>query len=254
MMAPLIYMISCSFKTLAQIFSQGLNLIPNNPTLENYEHVFQQLPFFRYVGNSILIATVVMMCKMFSSVLAGYAFTFMDFPCKNAMFYLLTITMFIPFTVIMIPNYLTLAQMGMINNLLGVSLPQLADAMGIFLMRQSMRAIPKSLLEVARLDKVSHTKLLLKIIVPLCKPSIFAMCIMFFINSWNEYFWPMLILTKKENYTITLAMQMFLSGEGGSAWGSTMALAALATLVPLVLYLFSQRFIINTYMSSGIKE
>ncbi len=133
-------------------------------------------------------------------------------------------------------------------------LPQLADAMGIFLMRQSMRTIPKSLLEVAQLDKVGHIKSLSRVVVPLCKPSIFAMCIMFFINSWNEYFWPMLILTRKESYTITLSMQMFLSGEGGSAWGSTMALAALATFVPLVLYLFSQRFIINTYMNSGIKE
>ncbi len=254
LMAPMVYMLSCSLKDLGQIFSSGLNLIPNPGTLANYQRIFDVLPFWRYVGNSLFIAILVTVCKGFTSILAGYAFTFMDFKYKNLMFYVFTVTMFIPFTVIMIPNYLTLSKMGLINNPVGVMLPQLADAMGIFLMRQSMKGIPKSLLEVARLDKVGHVKSLTKIVMPLCKSSIFAMGIMFFINSWNEFFWPMLILTQKEKYTLTLSMQMFLSGEGGSAWGSTMALAALATFVPLVLYLISQRFIINSHMTSGIKE
>jgi sn-glycerol 3-phosphate transport system permease protein len=254
LMWPLAYMVSCSFKDLGQIFSSGLNLIPNPGTAENYERVFSTIPFWRYVKNSVTIAGGVAVAKAITSILAGYVFSFIDFKHRDKLFYLFTVTMFIPFTVIMIPNYLTLAKMNLINNPIGVMLPQLGDAMGIFLMRQSMRTIPKSLVEVARLDKVGHVRTLTRIVVPLCKSSIFAMFIMFFINSWNEYFWPMLILTRRDNYTLTLAMQMFLSSEGGSAWGSTMALAALATFVPLLAYLISQRFIIRSYITSGIKE
>jgi sn-glycerol 3-phosphate transport system permease protein len=251
---PIAYMVSCSFKSLNEIFTSGLNLIPKNGTIDNYNRVIIAVNFFRYVFNSMLIAVVVTLLKTFTSTLAAYAFSFMKFKHREALFYLFTVTMFIPFTVIMIPNYLTISEVGLLNNPIGVIFPQLADAMGIFLMRQSMRTIPKTLLEAAELDKVSHIKSLTKIVIPLVKPTIFAMGIMFFINSWNEYFWPMLILTGKENYTITLALQMFLSSEGGSAWGSTMALASMATLIPLILYLFGQRFIISTYMSSGIKE
>lgn len=254
LMWPLAYMLSCSFKDLGQIFSSGLKLIPNPSTLENYERVFSTIPFWSYVRNSLYIAGGVAVCKTITSILAGYAFTFIDFKHREVLFYVFTVTMFIPFTVVMIPNYLTLAKMDLVNSLWGVMLPQLADAMGIFLMRQSMRNIPKSLVEVAQLDKVGHVKTLSRIVVPLCKSAIFAMSIMFFINSWNEYFWPMLILTRRDQYTLTLAMQMFLSSEGGSAWGSTMALAALATLVPLLAYLVAQRFIIGSYLTSGIKE
>ena len=167
LMAPMVYMLSCSLKDLGQIFSSGLNLIPNPGTLENYQRIFDVLPFWRYVGNSLFIAILVTVCKGFTSILAGYAFTFMDFKYKNLMFYVFTVTMFIPFTVIMIPNYLTLSKMGLINNPIGVMLPQLADAMGIFLMRQSMKGIPKSLLEVARLDKVDpKTPVILKLTLP----------------------------------------------------------------------------------------
>lgn len=254
LMWPLLYMLSCSFKDLGQIFSSGLNLVPNPATQENYERVFSTIPFWSYVKNSLYIAGGAALCKTITSILAGYAFTFIDFKHREKLFYLFTLTMFIPFTVIMIPNYLTLAKMNLINSALGVMLPQLADAMGIFLMRQTMRSIPKSLIEVAQLDKVGHVRSLIRVVTPLCKSAIFAMGIMFFINSWNEYFWPMLILTRKDKYTLTLAMQMFLSSEGGSAWGSTMALAALATLVPLIAYLIAQRFIIRSYMTSGIKE
>ncbi len=116
---PIIYMISCSLKDLGQIFSSGLNLIPNPGTLSNYERVFNVLPFWRYVGNSLFIAFGVTFCKAITSVLAAYAFTFMNFKYRETLFYIFTVTMFIPFTVIMIPNYLTLAKMNLINNPLG---------------------------------------------------------------------------------------------------------------------------------------
>ena len=251
---PILYMVSTSFKSMTEIFEGGLNLIPDETTLENYKRVFTSLPVLDYLKNSFIIALIAMVCKIVTSVLASYALVFMDFRGKKALFYFFTLTMFVPFTVIILPNYLTINQMGLLSTLVGVALPQMADAMGIFRIRQAMRTVPKSLVEAARLDKVGHFTAMTRIVIPLVKPAISAMAITFFINSWNEYFWPLLILKSNNLSTITLALQQFTSGESGNAWGSSMALAAIATVIPLVLYLIFQRHIIGTFMSSGIKE
>ena len=251
---PFVYMVSTSFKSMTEIFQSGLNLIPDNFTLENYKSVFSKLPIASYLKNSFIIAIIAMTAKIITSVLAAYALVFMDFKGKNALFYFFSMTMFIPFTVIILPNYLTVNKLGLLSTLLGVALPQMADAMGIIRIRQAMRTIPRSLVEAARIDKVSHFTALTRIVVPLTRPAISAMSILFFINSWNEYFWPLLILKSNTMSTITLALQQFASGESGNAWGSSMALATIATVIPLVLYLVFQRYIIGTFMSSGIKE
>lgn len=251
---PFVYMVSISFKSMTEIFSSGLNLIPRDFTLENYKKVFDSLPVLSYLSNSFVIAFIAMVCKIITSVLASYALVFMDFKGKDALFYFFTLTMFVPFTVIILPNYLTINKIGLLSTLVGVALPQMADAMGIFRIRQAMRTVPKSLVEAARLDNVGHFTAMTRIVIPLVKPAISAMAIFFFINSWNEYFWPLLILKSNTMSTITLALQQFTSGESGNAWGSSMALATIATAIPLALYLIFQRYIIGTFMSSGIKE
>lgn len=254
MMYPIVYMIGTSFKTLSDIFSSGLNVFTANPTTANYTSVFASNDVLRLLKNSLTIALIVTVSKIITSVLASYCLCFMDLKHPEVIFGLFTVSMFIPFSVIMIPNYLTLSQMGLNNTLLGVALPQLADAMGIYRIRQSMRSIPKPLIEAARLDNVGHFTILRKIVLPLVKPAVIAMIIFFFINSWNEFVWPMLILKREELYTITLALQTFMDSESGSAWGSSMALATIATMVPMVLYIFAQRKIIGTFMQSGVKE
>lgn len=251
---PFAYMVSTSFKTMSEIFRSGLNLIPDNPTVDNYIKVFTSLPIGSYLYNSTVIALIAMTAKIITSVLAAYSLVFMEFKGKNALFYFFSMTMFIPFTVIIMPNYLTINKMHLLSTLVGVALPQMADAMGIIRIRQAMRQIPRSLVEAARLDKVSHFTTMTRIVIPLVKPSISAMSILFFINSWNEYFWPLLILKSNKMSTITLALQQFTSGESGSAWGPSMALATVATIIPLILYLIFQRYIIGTFMSSGVKE
>ncbi|MDO4311457.1 MAG: carbohydrate ABC transporter permease [Eubacteriales bacterium] len=254
MMYPIVYMIGTSFKTLSDIFSSGLNVFTANPTMDNYAQVIGANNVLRLLRNSFTIALIVTVSKIITSVLASYCLCFMNLKHPELIFGLFTVSMFIPFSVIMIPNYLTLSRMGLNNTLLGVALPQLADAMGIYRIRQSMRSIPKPLIEAARLDNVGHFTILRRIVLPLVKPAVIAMIIFFFINSWNEFVWPMLILKKEELYTITLALQTFLDAESGSAWGSSMALATIATMVPMVLYIFAQRKIIGTFMQSGVKE
>ena len=250
---PIVFMISTSFKDLSQVFESTLNPLPWPITFDNYTTVLGNFPLFTYIWNTFLIAAIVTVSKTLTSILSAFAFVYYDFKYKESIFNGMLLTFFIPITVLVMPNYLMMAKLGLLNTPWGVALPCLVDGMGVFLMRQTMRCVPKALLEAAILDGARPRQVLTKVILPLIKPALLANSILFFINSWNEYFWPLLILQDKDSYTLPLALQMFISAEGGSEWGIAMAVATLTSLPPLILYGFCQKFIINTFMSSGVK-
>lgn len=253
MLMPIVFAVSNSFKTLSDAYNTVFQVIPQNPTLENYIHVFEKLPFVKITANTFIIAATVTIFKTVTGLFAAYAFVYMEFKGKNVVYFIMLSTMFIPFTVTMIPNYLVISKIGLADNIIGVMLPQLADVLGIFLLRQSMRTIPKSLVEVAWLENVGNLKIMRDIVIPLVKPSIISTGIIFFINSWNEYVWPVLILKSKENYTLSLALQMYISSEGGTEFTIAMAVSVMTMIIPLTLYIVFQRYIINTFAMSGIK-
>lgn len=253
MIYPLIFALSTSYKTLPEVYSNSFGIIPIEPTTEAYERVLTKIPFIRITMNTFVIASIVTVFKLLTGLLAAYSFVFFSYKGKKFIYFVLICTIFIPFTVTMIPNFITISRLGLKDNLLGVALPQLADATGIFLLRQHMRGVPKSLLEVAELEKTPHFTRLRSIVLPMIKPAVFSIGIIFFINSWNEYVWPMLIIKTKENYTLSLALQMFVSAEGGVDVPMAMATSVLTMLLPLVLYAFCQKFIIETFSQSGIK-
>lgn len=250
---PIIYAVSNSFKTNSEAMNTVMNLIPEHPTIENYLRVFEKLPFVQITLNTFIIAAVVTSLKTVTSLLAAYAFVYFDFKGKGSIYFIMLSTMFIPFTVTMIPNYLLISKLGLSDSIIGVMLPQFADVLGIFMLRQAMRGINKSLIEVAELDNIGNLKIMREIVLPLVRPSIISTGIIFFINSWNEYVWPVLILKSKENYTLSLALQMYISSEGGTNFSVAMAVSVMTMLIPLVLYLIFQRYIINTFAMSGIK-
>lgn len=250
---PIVFAVSSSFKELSEAYSNVFGLIPEQPTFNNYLQVFSRLPLVQITANTFLIAAAVTLFKTLTGILAAYGFVYFDFRGKNILYFILISTIFVPFTVTMIPNYLTVSQLGFRNTVIGVILPQLADATGIFLLRQAMRTIPRSLIEAARTDQAGHLNILGGIVLPLIKPAVVSTGIMFFINSWNEYVWPVLILKDKENYTLPLALQLFISSEGGTDFTIAMAVSVMTMLIPLLLYLMFQRYIISTFTSSGIK-
>lgn len=253
MLYPVAFALGASFKPQKEIFSDVLNFFTPNPTLESYARAVERIDYFKVVWNTFAIAFCVMAFKVFTSYLCAYAFVFLNFPFKRLLYFILISTMFIPFTVTMIPNYITISQMGLRDNIIGVMLPQLSDAMGIMLLRQQMRTIPKSLIEVGRLEKSSNFTIMTQIVLPIVKPSVISTAIIFFINSWNEYVWPRLILKTTDNYTLSLALQLFVDSEAGSGMGICMAMCVLTMLIPLILFIIFQRQIMATYASSGIK-
>lgn len=253
MLYPIVFSVANSFKTQKEIYGNVLSILPENPTLENYETITTKIPYIQIVCNTVFIAAVVMAFKVFTSFIVAYAFVYLDFPGKNVLYFVLISTMFIPFSVTMIPNYITLSKVDLLDNVWGVILPQLSDAMGIFLLRQQMRSIPGALFEVARLEKTPHRVIMTKIVLPVIRPAVISTAIIFFINSWNEYVWPRLILKSEEVYTLSLALQKFVGAEGGPDMSISMAMATATMIIPLLLFAFCQRYIMNTYASSGIK-
>ena len=253
MLYPVAFAVGASFKPQNEIFSNVLNFFTANPTLSNFARAVERINYFKVVWNTFAIAFCVMAFKVFTSYLCAYAFVFLDFPLKRFLYFVLISTMFIPFTVTMIPNYITISKLGLRDNIIGVMLPQLSDAMGIMLLRQQMRTIPKSLIEVGKLEKSSHFTIMTQIVLPIVKPGVISTAIIFFINSWNEYVWPRLILKTIENYTLSLALQLFVDSEAGSGMGICMAMCVLTMLIPLILFIIFQRQIMATYASSGIK-
>ena len=192
MLMPVIFAVSNSFKSLQDAFRTVFQIIPANPTLENYVHVFQKLPFVRITLNTFLIASAVTIFKTLTSILAAYSFVYFSYKGKGILYFIMLTTMFIPFTVTMIPNYLMISKIGLRDSIWGVALPQLADVLGIFLLRPSMRGVPK-------------------------------------------------------------ALQMYISAEGGTEFTIAMAVSVLTMIIPLILYIIFQRYIINTFTMSGIK-
>lgn len=253
LLMPIVFAISNSFKTMQEAFNTVFQVIPLHPTLENYRHVFDKLPFVKIMLNTFLIASTVTIFKTITGLLAAYAFVYFRFKGKGFLYFIMLSTLFIPFTVTMIPNYLLISKIGLRDRIWGVALPQLADVLGIFLLRQAMRGIPLALIEAARMENIRHMKIMRDIVIPLVRPSIISTGIIFFINSWNEYVWPVLILKSKENYTLSLALQMYISAEGGTEFTIAMAVSVLTMLIPLVLYIIFQRYIINTFAASGLK-
>lgn len=253
LLAPIVFAISNSFKTMQDAYNTVFSIIPLNPTIENYVHVFEKLPFLKITLNTFLIAATVTTFKTITGLFAAYSFVYFKYRGKAFLYFIMLMTMFIPFTVTMIPNYLMISKIGLRDNIWGVALPQLADVLGIFLLRQAMRGIPKALIEAAKMENVGNLKIMRDIVIPLVRPSIITTGIIFFINSWNEYVWPVLILKSKENYTLSLALQMYISSEGGTEFTIAMAVSVMTMIIPLVLYIIFQRYIISTFTASGIK-
>lgn len=253
MLYPVAFAVGAAFKPQKEIFSNVLNFFTANPTLSNFMRATERIDYLKVVWNTFAIAFCVMAFKVITSFLCAYAFVFLDFPLKRFFYFVLISTMFIPFTVTMIPNYITISNIGLRDKIVGVMLPQLSDAMGIMLLRQQMRTIPKSLIEVGKLEKSSHGTIMTQIVLPIVKPGIISTAIIFFINSWNEYVWPRLILKTDKNYTLSLALQLFVDSEAGSGMGICMAMCVLSMVIPLILFIIFQRQIMATYASSGIK-
>lgn len=248
---PLLWMATTAFKAEAEVFG-SLSLWPAAPTVENFRYVWTRVPMLRYFINSLVVASVVVTGQMLSSILAAYAFARLRFPGQDTLFLFTVGTMLVPFQITMIPNFLLVSRLGWIDSIPGLAAPHLASAFGVFLLRQHFLAFPASLEEAAAIEGASRWQILWRVVVPVNRAALGALAILFFIQNWNEYFWPLLV-ARDAATTLPLGLARFVSAEGGTLFGPLMAAATMATLPAVALFLAAQREIVNTYSTSGLK-
>nr|WP_054940345.1 carbohydrate ABC transporter permease [Paenibacillus ihuae] len=251
MMVPFIWMIGSSFKPENEFTVIPPSLFPNHPTFNNYRDLFVKMDFLIYLKNTLIIV----LCSfvgLFLNAMAGYAFAKFDFPGKNKFFYVILATMMIPGQVTMIPTYLIINQMHLVNTMAGIVLPGLVGAFAIFLFRQFMTTIPMDLLEAARLDGAGELRIFFQLMVPIVKPVFAVQGILTFIGAWNSFLWPLIIANDEKLYTLSVGLSL-LKGQYGTAFGLQMAGAAFMVVPIIIIFIFFQKHIIEGYTISGIK-
>lgn len=252
MVAPLVWMVLASFKTLPEILRVPPTLLPGTIRLENYATVLGDTPFVRYFFNSVLVSTITVASVLFTSSMAGYAFAKFDFPGRNMLFVVVLATLMIPFQVRVIPLYVLANDLGLLDSYAGLVLPGLVDAFGIFLMRQYPQSIPTELLDAARVDGASEVKIFVKIVLPLAKPALSALAIFTLVASWESFLWPLLVVSSPDKFTLPLGLAQF-SGRFLTRVDLQMAASALTILPLLIAFLFMQRRFIEGMATAGIK-
>ena len=209
----------------------------------------------RSMVNSALIAVSATIGILITSLMAGYAFAKYQFKGRNVLFAIMISTMFLPPIVTLIPLYRIVSEMGLAGTLFGVVLPQLGNAFGIFLMRQFIAGVPDDLIDAARVDGASELRIVFTVVAPAIVPAIAALALFAFTFHWNTYLWPLTVLQgNSDNYPIVLSLGRLLSyNRGAMNSGLVMAGATLAVLPPLMLFVFLQRFFVDSMVSAGVK-
>jgi multiple sugar transport system permease protein len=252
---PLAWMVLSSLKTPAETMQVPPVWIPRTPTLEAYEKVAGLINVGRSMWNSLVIASVTTAGILVTSMMAGYAFAKYSFPGRSLLFSVLIATMFLPPIVTLIPLYRMVGSIGLNASLAGIIVPNLANAFGIFLMRQFIAGVPDDLIDAARMDGASELLILYKIVAPSVAPAIAALALFAFVYHWNSYLWPLTVLQgNADAYPIVISLSRLLSYNRGAVnTGLVMAGATLAVLPPLVLFVFLQRFFVDSIVGSAIK-
>jgi multiple sugar transport system permease protein len=272
-LAPFAWMVSASFQQIGDMFSWPPQWIPKHPSLAGYKTFLgigdasqAAEGASRWFLNSAFVATSVTVLQLFFNSLAAYVFAKRKFPGRDAIFLLFLGTMMIPGQITLIPNYLVLKHVpffggndmfgngghGWLDSYYGLILPGCVSAFGIFLMRQYMQSIPDTLLDAARIDGASEFRIFLQVVLPLCRPALAAMGIFTFTAAWEDFFWPLIIVSSPEHYTAPLGLALFVV-KNRTSWDVLMAGSVIATLPMVATFMVFQRQFIQGIAMSGVK-
>lgn len=251
-LVPFFWMISTSLKSRGALMSIPIEWIPAEPTLDAYTTVFERFPFFQTILNSLFISVSYTVITLFSASLAAYAFTKIRFKGSGFLLGVYLATMMIPTQVTMIPLFVVMNQMGLINHYASVILPSVFKPFAVFMLVQQMRTIPGDYMDAARIDGASVFGIYRNVILPLCVPTLATLAITTFMESWNDYLWPLLMLTDRAKMTLPIALST-LNGQYSTEYNVLMA-GSLISMIPIILiYIFAQKYFKNGLMAGGIK-
>jgi multiple sugar transport system permease protein len=250
MISPIAFMFSTSLKTADQVYD--LRLIPAAPTLSNYIAVLADGRFMRWFFNSSLVAVLVTLSNCFFDSLVGYTLAKFEFRGRYFIFLAILSTLMIPTEMLVIPWYLMSSQLGWLDSYWGIMFPGMMTAFGTFLMKQFFETVPNDFLEAARVDGLNEFQIWWKVAMPLVTPALSALAIFTFLGNWTAFFWPLIVTTSKELYTLPVGLSSF-AVEQSIQWEMIMTGAAIATLPTLIIFLVLQRYIVRGVMLAGLK-
>jgi multiple sugar transport system permease protein len=247
---PLLWMVSIAFKTQRDMFD--MSLIPVRPTFDNFVYVFSHVDFLHYIFNSALVSSVVTLVALLFHSMAGYALARLRFPGRDAIFLAMFSTFLISLPVIIVPLFIVARSLGLLNSYAGLIVPSIFNAFGIFLLRQFYISIPRELEEAARIDGASYWRIYWSVILPLSRPILSALAILFFLANWNAFLWPLTVVRSPDLTTVQVAIAG-LQGQYSGAWNTIMAASVVVALPVLVLFLMFQRQMMDSIKTSGLK-
>lgn len=246
---PFLWMVSASFKPLKEIVGGNMSLLSENMSFDNYKYIFGRSSLFpKWFLNSFIIATIGTVVNVFINTMAGYSLSRLSFPGRDAIYHALLALMMVPAQVLLIPNYLILQKMGLLDSYSSLILPAAANIGNIFLMRQFFMNFPKEVEEAASIDGLGRYARFFRICMPLARPTIATQAIFVFMGFWNEFTKPMLYIKTPSKYTLTLGLQSFQSQNAGTMWHQVMAAACISVLPIIIIYL-----IFNKYFLVGVR-
>lgn len=249
---PTIWMILASFKTRNEIYAIPLQILPSRLSLDNYRRAWEQVPFPKFFLNSFVTTSAATLVKVGLGVTSAYALVFLHFPGRRVVFWFIVGSLMVPFEVVLIPNYVTVAEFGWLNTYAGMVVPGLGVAFGAFLLHQSFKTLPTEIIEAARLDGVTHLGLLTRIVVPMSRPAIAAFALITAVAKWNEYLWPRLVTTRDSTTTLPVGLTLLRDSEGLNEWGPIMAGALIVALPVVPLMLIAHRRLVDG-LTGGVK-
>ena len=249
---PYIWMLSNSFKTTKEAVMSPNLLIPKDPTLSGYIKVLTKSPFISWLKNSIIVTGVNTLIVLFTSTLLGYIFARFEFKGKNFLFSVLMYTMMVPAQVTMITSFLLIDSIGLYDNLLALIIPAFVNAFGVYLCKQYIEEIPRSLIESARIDGAGDFTIYWKIVIPQIRPAIGSLAIFTFLQYWNDYLNPLLFLSSKNRMTLPLALSYF-SSQHTSDLSAVMAASALIMIPSAIVFIIFQKQFVKGIAMTGMK-
>ncbi len=249
---PLYWMVIVAFSSRAELVSGDLRMWPRTWTLENFQQVLASFPVATWFGNSLAIALVVAVITVTVSMLAGYAFAQLHFPGSSILFLVCLATLMIPVQVIMVTLFKLVTALNLYGSYWAVILPTSASAFGVFLARQFILAIPRDLIEAARIDGAGHFRVFARIVLPLSRPLLAVLFFMSVLQTWNDFAWPLIALKQNQLFTLPIGL-LYLQGQFGSDYGGTMAFALINVAPMVALFLIFQRYFVQGFSRSGIR-
>ena len=249
---PLLLAFSYSLMTESEIASYPPPILPSAPTLDNYWRAIASIPIGRYLLNSFIASSLVVVGQLVTASLAAFAFSFLRFRGKNLLFLIFISTMMVPWEATIIPNYITVRTLGWLDSYQGLSVPFMATAFGTFLLRQSFLQLPRDLFDAAVIDGASKLRFLWSVVLPLSRPALATLAVYGFLSTWNQYFWPLLITNQTLMRTTQVGIAQ-LRFEETLRWGYLMAGVVMVVLPTLALLLFGQRQLVRGLTAGAVK-